>query len=72
MINAIDTLHQKGEKKVAEWIRGSSLAWTQPYNTQSMSYGNAQRYRSSGRDDKEAQLGPPDKAQHFCGKRYVI
>ena len=40
LINAIDTLRQKGEKKIAEWIRGSSLAWTQPYNKQSTSYGN--------------------------------
>ena len=32
LINAIDTLRQKGEKKIAEWIRGSSLAWTEPYN----------------------------------------
>jgi hypothetical protein len=30
---------------------------------------NAQRRRSSGKLDKEAQLGPPDKAQlHFSGK----
>ena len=25
--------------------------------------------KSSGKEDKEAQLGPPDKAQHFNGKR---
>ena len=40
LINAIDTLRQKGEKKIAEWIQGSSLAWTQPYDKQSTSYGN--------------------------------
>ena len=32
----------------------------------------AQRYKSSGKEDKEAQLGPPDKAQHFNGKRCSI
>ena len=33
---------------------------------------NMQRYKSSGMEDKMAQLGPPDKAQHFSGKRYLL
>lgn len=33
---------------------------------------NTQRYKSSGKVDKEAQFGPPDKAQHFSGKRYLF
>ena len=40
LINAIDTLRQKGQKKISEWIRGTSLVWTQPYNKQCTSYGN--------------------------------
>ena len=39
----VDTLRQigiKGEVKVAEWIRGSSVVWTNAYNKKSLSYGN--------------------------------
>ena len=39
----VDTLRQigkKGEVKVAEWIRGSSVEWTNAYNKQAFSYGN--------------------------------
>ena len=31
---------------------------------------NLQRYRLSSKEDRNAQLGPPDKAQHFSWKRY--
>ena len=37
----VDTLRQigkKGEVKVAEWIRGSSVKWTNAYNKQAFSY----------------------------------
>lgn len=38
--NAISGIGNKGELKLAQWIRGSMLAWTNEYNKQELSYGN--------------------------------
>lgn len=38
--DAMQQVGIKGEVKLAEWIRGSSAAWTQDYNKKSFSYGN--------------------------------
>ncbi len=40
LIDALDTIGEKGELKIVQWIRGSSLAWTDQYNKNAMSYGN--------------------------------
>ena len=40
LIDALENVGAKGEVKVAEWIRGSALAWTDKYNKQCHSYGN--------------------------------
>ena len=37
--NAIELVGQKGEVKLAQWIRGSSLAWTDAYDKKVPSYG---------------------------------
>ena len=36
--NAIEVIGQKGEVKLAQWIRGSSLAWTDAYDKTAPSY----------------------------------
>ena len=41
LVNAIDTIGEKGEVKLAQWIRGTSLQWTNDFDKTSMSYGNA-------------------------------
>ena len=40
LMNALDELGCKGEVKVAEWIRGSKVSWTNAHNKQAFSYGN--------------------------------
>lgn len=40
LINALETVGSKGEVKVAEWIRGSALSWTEKHDKSSLSYGN--------------------------------
>ena len=40
LIDALNTIGRKGEVKIAEWIRGSRLGWTNAFNKKSMSYGN--------------------------------
>ena len=35
-----EQIGQKGEVKVAEWIRDSFVAWTNAYNKKALSYGN--------------------------------
>ena len=37
--NAIEVIGQKGEIKLAQWIRGSSLPWTNAYDKKAPSYG---------------------------------
>ena len=39
--DAITNIGAKGEVKIAQWIRGSSVAWTSSYNKKSMLYGNS-------------------------------
>ena len=39
--DAITNIGAKGEVKISQWIRGSSVAWTSSYNKKSMSYGNS-------------------------------
>ena len=39
-MDAINNIGAKGEAKLAQWIHGSSVAWTSSYNRKSMSYGN--------------------------------
>ena len=41
VIDAIDTIGTKGEVKIAQWIRGSTLQWTSDYNKAASSYGNS-------------------------------
>lgn len=41
IIDAIDTIGMKGELKLAQWIRGSTLQWTAGYNKAAPSYGNS-------------------------------
>ena len=41
LINAVDTFGEKGELKVVQWIRGSSLAWTDQYDKNAISYGKS-------------------------------
>ena len=38
--DALHQIGQKGELKVAEWIRGSTVSWTNAYNKKAHSYGN--------------------------------
>ena len=40
LINALDEVGCKGEVKVAEWIRGSNISWTDSHNKKPFSYGN--------------------------------
>ena len=40
VVDAINSIGAKGGVKLAQWIRGSSVAWTSSYNRKSMSYGN--------------------------------
>lgn len=40
LADAIGQLGVKGEVKLAEWIRGSSVSWTQAHNKKALSYGN--------------------------------
>ena len=40
VVNAISVLGCKGELKTVQWIRGSSLQWTEEYEKKSFSYGN--------------------------------
>ena len=40
LIDALNHVGCKGEVKVAEWIRGSNIAWTNAYNKKCLSYGN--------------------------------
>ena len=41
LYDAIETLGSKSELKLAQWIRGSSLSWTDNHNKQSFSYCNS-------------------------------
>ena len=41
LYNAIGVIGSKGEVKIAQWIRGSSLSWTDKFDKQSASYGNS-------------------------------
>ena len=41
LYNAIDILGPKGELKITQWIRGSTLAWTNKHDKSCMSYGNS-------------------------------
>ena len=38
--DAMNHVGGKGEVKIAEWIRGSHVAWTNAYNKSCLSYGN--------------------------------
>ena len=40
LVDVIGAIGAKGEVKIAQWIRGSSIALTASYNKKSMSYGN--------------------------------
>ena len=40
LIDALEQIGCKGELKIAEWIRGSKISWTDSYNKHSLSYGN--------------------------------
>ena len=40
LIDALNHVGCKGEVKVAEWIRGSKLSWTDAFDKKAMSYGN--------------------------------
>ncbi len=40
LLSALSQLGCKGEVKIAEWIRGSSIAWTNQHDKTSFSYGN--------------------------------
>ena len=44
LINAVDTFGEKGELKVVQWIRGSSLAWTDQYDKNAISYGKSHHH----------------------------
>lgn len=40
LIDALKVVGSKGEYKIAEWIRGSKIPWTNAYNKKCLSYGN--------------------------------
>lgn len=40
LYDAIDILGARGEVKLTQWIRGSSLSWTNSFNKMAFSYGN--------------------------------
>ena len=44
LINAVDTVGEKGELKVVQWIRGSSLAWTDQYDKNAISCGKSHHH----------------------------
>ena len=41
LYSAMEMIGAKGELKLSQWIRGSSLAWTNDYNKRSTSYGKS-------------------------------
>ena len=41
LIDALSQVGCKGELKIAEWVRGSSISWTNAYNKNCLSYGNS-------------------------------
>ena len=45
LIDALNHVGCKGELKIAEWIRGSSMSWTNAYDKTCLSFGN-----NKGRD----------------------
>ncbi len=45
LIDAVDTIGEKGELKTAQWIRGSSLAWTSAYDKNVESYGCSHQHQ---------------------------
>ena len=42
LIDALDKVGCKGEVKIAEWIHGSKISWTDAFDKSSISYGNNQ------------------------------
>ena len=38
LVDALQQIGQKGEVKVAEWVRGSAVSWTNAYNKRSFSH----------------------------------
>lgn len=40
LVDAITVVGSKGEVKIVQWIRGSSLQWTSEYDKTTLSYGN--------------------------------
>ena len=40
LVDAINAVDCKGELKIVQWIRGSSLKWTEEYDKRNFSYGN--------------------------------
>ena len=40
LLDALNNIGCKGEVKIAEWIRGSKLQWTDAFNKNCLSYGN--------------------------------
>ena len=40
LLDALSSIGCKGEVKIAEWIRGSKLQWTDAFNKECLSYGN--------------------------------
>ena len=40
LIDALDVVGCKGEVKIAEWIRGSNIPWTDMHDKKALSYGN--------------------------------
>ena len=44
LVDALDQVGMKGEVKVAEWIRASSISWTNAHNKKAFSYGNHRGY----------------------------
>ena len=48
LVDAIDSLGEKEEVKIAQWIRGTSLSWTSDYDQTSMSYGSAKGHSEMG------------------------
>ena len=40
LVDAITTVGSKGEVKIVQWIRGSTLQWTSEYDKTALSYGN--------------------------------
>ena len=40
LVDAITAVGSKGEAKIVQWIRGSSLQWTTEYDKTTLYYGN--------------------------------